>query len=226
MSIDSDMADLPKYCGSEVMIEKYISGIEMSVQVVRYGNKSIVSPPVYKGPTSLEMIHPLKKLRIFPNPWHAEKLNKRIMEMAIRLADASQAKGPLDIDLVAVNEEEFYVLEVNSRLSGVSRMICSAGHNVMDMLISMADGTWEHFSVSDPGVSAEIPVYCKKDVLEKHRQLFDYIYIREDINTGQARNRILLSGNQYSDLIHKITPIKDELKITEDDWQTLLTIIN
>jgi len=90
----------------------------------------------------------------------------------------------------------------------------------------MADGTWEHFSVSDPGVSAEIPVYCKKDVLEKHRQLFDYIYIREDINTGQARNRILLSGNQYSDLIHKITPIKDELKITEDDWQTLLTIIN
>lgn len=148
------------------------------------------------------------------------------MEMAVKLANASQAKGPLDIDLVAVNEHEFYVLEVNSRLSGVSRMICSAGHNVMDMLISMADGTWEYFSVPSPGVSAEIPVYCKKEVLEKYRQLFDYIYIREDINTGQARNRILISGNQYSDLVQKIKPIKDELQMTENDWHTLLTFID
>jgi carbamoylphosphate synthase large subunit len=227
VSIISEINGIPPNLPSDIMAEQYIQGVEMSVQVIRYGNKTIVSPPVYKGTTSHQMIHPLKKTRIFPNPWHAETLNPIVMKTALKIAEELKVEGPIDIDLVATSEEEIYILEINSRLSGVSRMICSAGHNVMDMLISMAVGTWNSYQLPKHGVSMEIPVYCERNVLLQYQEseLFDYIYFRNDVETNLPRNRILVSGANYLSTMKQLESLKEELQISETDWSELVGLL-
>jgi carbamoylphosphate synthase large subunit len=118
-------------------LEPFIQGIEMSAQVIKFREKLIVCPPVYKGSTSMEMIHPLKKLRIFPNPWNTD-INPEVFNLASEIAKKLNIEGVIDIDLIVSNFNKIYVSEINSRLSGVSRMISYGGYNAMDMLLSMA----------------------------------------------------------------------------------------
>ncbi|WP_111292545.1 ATP-grasp domain-containing protein [Bacillus safensis] len=190
-------------------LEPFIKGVELSVQVIKYKEKLIVCPPVYKGSTSREMIHPLKKLRIFPNPWNTD-IHPKIFKLSSEIANTLNVEGVIDIDLIIADLNKIYVSEINCRLSGVSRMISHGGYNVMDMLLSIAKNKWMKYLPGQSAVVSEIPINQQftRDDIEKLRsfEFIRYVYIRKD--QKGTRQRIMVVGKSLEDIkwnLHKLT---------------------
>ncbi len=195
-------------------LEPFIQGIEMSAQVIKFREKLIVCPPVYKGSTSMEMIHPLKKLRIFPNPWNTD-INPEVFNLASEIAKKLNIEGVIDIDLIVSNFNKIYVSEINSRLSGVSRMISYGGYNAMDMLLSMAKKNWLNYTPRNSMVVSEIPIaqeFTKNDLINlKSFDFIKYVYVRND--QGGTRQRILVVGKSLEEINRNIQELKKQFVI-------------
>ncbi|MCC2252147.1 ATP-grasp domain-containing protein [Virgibacillus sp. AGTR] len=62
-----------------MVIEKYVSGVELSMEIVGEPGCYTFMPMVYKGATSVEGIHPLKRLRY--TPFENQNVVKRVEEI-------------------------------------------------------------------------------------------------------------------------------------------------
>lgn len=124
--------------------EKFISGIEISIEVLRYKGKSIPLVPVYKGKTTLDCTHPLDKLRIAP--LKINRLNNEDLRMhAAEIANMLETEGNIDIDIIFdENNDISYFIEVNTRPSGTRYLTnASTGVNPMYEMVDMAAGEWD-----------------------------------------------------------------------------------
>lgn len=146
--------------------EKFIGGAEISVEVLRWKGKTVPLVPVYKGDTTVEGIHPLKKIK--KAPLEIEGIdnlenNQIIQEIAVKIAETIGLEGTADIDMIFdYKTGENNVIEVNARPSG-TRYITGAvtGVNIMHELIDMASGQWDALNLKEriKNYSAvEIPV--------------------------------------------------------------------
>jgi carbamoylphosphate synthase large subunit len=151
---------------SEIFIEKFMEGVEVSIEVLRYNNESVPLVPVYKGNTTLEGVHPLKKVKKAPLNLEGvdnQQNNQMIMELADRIAQNMGTEGTMDIDIIFDTEtKENYVIEMNTRPSGTRYITAaSTGINPIHELVDMASGEWKASKVkkSMKNFSAfEIPV--------------------------------------------------------------------
>ena len=146
--------------------EKFIEGFEISIEVLRWKGKTVPLVPVYKGKTTIEGIHPLKKIKKAPldiEGINNHENNLNIQEIAVKLADTLGLEGTADIDIIFDSEtRENNVIEINARPSGTRYITCAATNvNIMHELIDMASGYWDHIKLKNKikNYSAiEIPV--------------------------------------------------------------------
>ncbi len=146
--------------------EKFIAGPEISIEVLRWNGKTVPLVPVYKGETTLECIHPLKKIKKAPlyiKDINNEKNNLKIQQIAVDIADKLGLEGTADIDIIFNTEtQENNVIEINARPSGTRYITCAAtGVNIMQELVDMASGKWNALKLKNKikNYSAiEIPV--------------------------------------------------------------------
>ena len=146
--------------------EKFIEGFEVSIEVLRWKGKTVPLVPVYKGKTTIEGIHPLKKIKKAPldiEGINNHKNNLKIQEIAVKIADTLGLEGTADIDIIFDCEtQENNVIEINARPSGTRYITCAATNvNIMHELIDMASGMWDHIKLKNKikNYSAiEIPV--------------------------------------------------------------------
>jgi len=146
--------------------EKFIKGFEVSIEVLRWKGKTVPLVPVYKGKTTIEGIHPLKKIKKAPldiEGINNHENNLNIQEIAVKIADALGLEGTADIDIIFDSEtRENNVIEINARPSGTRYITCAATNvNIMHELIDMASGCWDHIKLKNKikNYSAiEIPV--------------------------------------------------------------------
>jgi carbamoylphosphate synthase large subunit len=146
--------------------EKFIKGFEVSIEVLRWKGKTVPLVPVYKGKTTIEGIHPLKKIKKAPldiEGINNHENNLNIQEIAVKIADALELEGTADIDIIFDSEtRENNVIEINARPSGTRYITCAATNvNIMHELIDMASGCWDHIKLKNKikNYSAiEIPV--------------------------------------------------------------------
>ena len=130
------------------MAEKFIEGPEVSIEILRWKGKSVPLVPVYKGETTLEGIHPLKKIKKAPlelDGINNTNNNKHIQEIAVKIADSMGLEGTADIDIIFDPEtNENKVIEINARPSGTRYITYAATNvNIMHELINMASGKWD-----------------------------------------------------------------------------------
>ncbi|MBZ2165595.1 ATP-grasp domain-containing protein [Methanobacterium spitsbergense] len=130
------------------MAEKFIEGPEVSIEILRWKGKSVPLVPVYKGETTLEGIHPLKKIKKAPlelDGINNTKNNKQIQDIAVKIADSMGLEGTADIDIIFDPEtNENKVIEINARPSGTRYITYAATNvNIMHELINMASGKWD-----------------------------------------------------------------------------------
>ena len=128
--------------------ENFVDGIEVSIEVLRWKNKTVPLIPVYKGETTVEGIHPLKKIK--KAPLKIEGINNlrnnlKIQEIAAKIADTMGLEGTADIDMIFdCKTQENNVIEINARPSGTRYITWAASDvNIMNELIDMAYGCWD-----------------------------------------------------------------------------------
>jgi carbamoylphosphate synthase large subunit len=123
--------------------EKFIPGIEISIEVLRYDEKAVPLVPVYKGRTTLDCIHPLDKLKTAP--LEVDNLNNEyIRGKASEIANILGSEGNIDIDIIFDEKDSIsYFIEINTRLSGTRYLTtASTTVNPVNELVDMALGEW------------------------------------------------------------------------------------
>jgi carbamoylphosphate synthase large subunit len=126
------------------MMEDFLKGAEVSVEVLRWKNKSVPLVSVYKGDTTLEGTHPLNKIRTAPA--NLENLNnQKLMKIAKNITDKLDANGTTEIEFIFSEEtKQINTLEMNTRPSGTRFLTFSSSNiNPMQQLVNMAMGEWK-----------------------------------------------------------------------------------
>ncbi len=168
IKIVSNFDDVGNYFDDfdETLAEKFIEGFEISIEVLRWNGKTIPMVPVYKGKTTLNGLHPLKKVKKAPldiDGVDNNLNNEKIRKIALKIADTLNLEGTADIDLIFdIETGKNYVIEINARPSG-TRYITGAATNVyiMQELVKMVSGVWDPCELRDRMKnysSIEVPV--------------------------------------------------------------------
>jgi carbamoylphosphate synthase large subunit len=168
IKITSSIKDMENYINKfeSTIAERFIEGSEVSIEVLRWKGKSVPLVPVYKGETTVEGIHPLKKIKKAPleiEGINNSKNNRSIQEIAVKIAENIGLEGTADIDIIYDYENnENNVIEVNARPSGTRYITWAAtGINIMHELVNMASGKWNALKIKKrikDYIGVEIPV--------------------------------------------------------------------
>lgn len=133
---------LAKY--DETIVEKFIDGYEISVEVLSWNNNAIPLAVVSKGKTTLEGIHPLEKVKTAPANIPGLS-NKSAKELALKIVNLLGGEGNIDVDLVfEPSSGNLYAIEINTRPSG-TRYLTAANTSInpLEELVNMANGDWD-----------------------------------------------------------------------------------
>jgi hypothetical protein len=106
--------------------ETFIPGVEYSVVVYRDSRGTATFPPVWKGPVSTDLVPPWRRLRLCPAPEIDAELDVRLRAIAVRIADAADAQGHLEVELLVDDDAKIFTLEINPRVSGTMRISAMA----------------------------------------------------------------------------------------------------
>lgn len=106
--------------------ELYVDGIEYSVLVYRDEHGTATFPPVWKGPTTPELVPPWRRLRLCPDPALGGAWDRRLRALGKRLAELADAHGYLEVEFLLTASGEVHLLEINPRVSGTMRLAAMA----------------------------------------------------------------------------------------------------
>lgn len=119
-SRDAALRDVGQRAAS-VIVEQFVAGEEVSVEAVIHGETEAVLGWVLKGPTELG-VHPLFRLRYVPEL----PLPRRLEAAALLALRALGIDQLVELEFVAADDGEWYLLEVNPRASGVTALLRAA----------------------------------------------------------------------------------------------------
>jgi len=164
LKIVSSASELETYFKdyNEAIAEEFMDGFEISVEVLRWRDESIPLVPVYKGKTTMEGFHPLKKTKTAPADIDGLD-NEYLRSLANKVTIILGAEGNTDVDMICdMRTQDTYVIEMNTRPSG-TRYLTTASTNINPMheLVNMASGTWSVKKIKkqmENNFSLEIPV--------------------------------------------------------------------
>ena len=140
----------------QAMMEEYVNGAEISVEVLRWNNKSVPLVSVYKGETTLIGTHPLEKTRCAPV--NIEYLDNQDLRMyAKKIIDRLDTNGTAEVEFIYDPEKrELNTLEINTRPSGTRFLtFCASNINPLHQPVNMATGEW-----NPQKIEREIRDYC------------------------------------------------------------------
>ncbi|MBU4535353.1 MAG: ATP-grasp domain-containing protein [Euryarchaeota archaeon] len=125
------------------IVERFIKGIEISIEVLCWNGEAIALTPVDKGETTLQGTHPLNKIKRAPA--QIKNLdNEKIRVLAGDIVHKLGASGTIDVDFIFDPiKGELNALEVNTRPSGTRYLtLTTTSINPLHQLVNMALGEW------------------------------------------------------------------------------------
>ena len=128
----------------QALIEKFIEGSEVSIEVIGWNGEYLPLVPVYKGETNLEGIHPIKRLRYGPCDFE-DMDNEEFRKIAKHIATNLKSEGTIDMDLIYSKEEnKVYAIEINTRPSGTRYLsFACTDLNPLNLLVDIAIGKFD-----------------------------------------------------------------------------------
>ncbi|NYB26721.1 MAG: ATP-grasp domain-containing protein [Methanobacteriaceae archaeon] len=177
----------------QAMAEEYVKGAEISVEVLRWNNKSVPLVGVYKGDTTLTGTHPLEKTR--SAPVDIEDLdNQELRKIAKKIMDKMDGNGTAEVEFIYDTEKkEINTLEINTRPSGTRFLtFCSSNINPIHQLVNMAVGEW-----NPQKIEREMKDYCALEMPLPSETLSRNPHLKNDDN---QKKQILTLEKPY--IIH------------------------
>jgi carbamoylphosphate synthase large subunit len=221
IKVASQKSELDEYFQEfdQAIVEEFISGFEISVEVLSWRGDSIPLAAVYKGRTTLTGIHPLDKLKSAPA--EIEGLNNDLaLELAHKITRKLGSEGNTDVDLIFNPEDqELYALEMNTRPSGTRYLTtASTGINPLNELVDMALGEWKSKNVKN----------AMKDYSAIEVPIMEFKGSRNDLNPKifSCVNSWVVHGPQKFERVtirgedkNKVSEIARNLKINLSSFQ-------
>ena len=146
----------------QALYEEFVEGSEISIEVLGFNGEFVALPPIYKGETTLEGIHPLNKVKT--GPCMVEGLdNNLVQHTAYKIAKNLNSDGIFEMDFMFSKEKnQLYAIEVNTRPNGTRYLTtATCGVNSLCELVNMAIGEFSIANVLDKleyNYSTEIPI--------------------------------------------------------------------
>lgn len=198
--ITNDFADVSDYFNlfDEALIEKFIEGSEVSIEVIGWNGEYLPLVPVYKGETNLEGIHPIKRLRYGPCDFESID-NEEFRKLAKHIASNLKSEGTIDMDLIYSKEEnKVYAIEINTRPSGTRYLsFACTDLNPLNLLVDIATGNFDIRELEDEMKSyytLEIPIGDYEGP-EPQEPLKEYINNNFIVHGPKGYQRITIRGN-------------------------------
>lgn len=109
----------------DLVVEPFMEGSELSLELVRWDGVCVAQPVVYKGETRLNHLeHPVYRPRM--SPWQrGTEIERLVVDTGKAMADALGLEGACELEFVVADGVP-HLMEINPRVSGVTRL-CSAG---------------------------------------------------------------------------------------------------
>lgn len=146
----------------EAIVEQFIDGFEISVEVLRWNGKSVPLAVVCKGKTTLKGLHPLDKIKYAPADIPGLS-NELARDLALKITNLMGSEGNTDVDMIfEPSSGKLYAIEMNTRPSGTRYLTAASSDiNPLNELVDMALGKWDVNDVNNRMnnyYSLEIPV--------------------------------------------------------------------
>ena len=198
--ITSEFADVLNYFDifNQALIEKFIEGSEVSIEVIGWNGEYLPLVPVYKGETNLEGIHPIKRLRYGPCDFDAID-NEEFRKIAKHIATNLKSEGTIDMDLIYSKEEnKVYAIEINTRPSGTRYLsFACTDLNPLNLLVDIAIG---NFNAED--LEAEMKSFYTLEIPigdyegpKPQEPLKEYINDNFIVHGPKGYQRVTIRGN-------------------------------
>lgn len=164
IKIAKSMDDVEEYFENfnQALCEQFIEGSEISIEVLGFNGEFVALPPIYKGETTLEGTHPLRKVKT--GPCMVQGLdNNLVQHTAYKVAKNLDSDGIFEMDFMySPEKDQLYTIEVNTRPNGTRYLTtATCGVNSLCELVNMAIGEFSPANISDKleyHYSTEIPV--------------------------------------------------------------------
>ena len=146
----------------EAIVEQFIDGFEISVEVLRWNEKAVPLAVVCKGKTTLEGLHPLDKVKYAPADIPGLS-NELARDLALKITNLMGSEGNTDVDMIfEPSSGKLYAIEMNTRPSGTRYLTAASSDiNPLNEMVDMALGKWDANNVKNRMknyYSLEIPV--------------------------------------------------------------------
>ena len=202
--ITTEFSDVMDYFDKfdQSLIEKFIEGNEVSIEVIGWNGEYLPLVPVYKGDTNLEGIHPISRLRYGPCDFDTID-NEEFRKIAKQIATNLKSEGTIDMDLIYSKEEnKVYAVEINTRPSGTRYLsFACTDLNPLNLLVDIAVGDFDIGELEKETKSyyaLEIPIGDYEGP-EPQEPLKEYINGNFIVHGPKGYQRITIRGNTRED---------------------------
>ena len=202
--ITTEFSDVMDYFDKfdQSLIEKFIEGNEVSIEVIGWNGEYLPLVPVYKGDTNLEGIHPISRLRYGPCDFDTID-NEEFRKIAKQIATNLKSEGTIDMDLIYSKEEnKVYAVEINTRPSGTRYLsFACTDLNPLNLLVDIAVGDFDIGELEKEMKSyyaLEIPIGDYEGP-EPQEPLKEYINGNFIVHGPKGYQRITIRGNTRED---------------------------
>jgi carbamoylphosphate synthase large subunit len=147
-----------------ILVEKYESGPEFSIEVLNFDGKALPLLPVFKGYTNHQCLHPMERVKLAPAPLSTVD-SLRLRQLALEAIMALDIQPTGDVDIVW-SENGPLILEINPRFGGVTALSMAASgiisyHALVDMLLGRWNSNDYRF---DEQFAADMPVFSEIEI--------------------------------------------------------------
>ena len=201
---------------NQALIENFIEGAEVSIEVLGWDGQYLPLVPVYKGDTNLEGIHPISRLRYGPCDFDGIS-NDEFRKIAKKIAMNLKSEGTIDMDLIYSREEnKVYAIEINTRPSGTRYLsYATTGLSPLNIVVDIATGNFDAEKLENEikhYYSLEIPI-GDYDGPEPNDPIKEYVNGNFIVHGPKGYQRITIRGNSREETFE----IADEL--TGNDYR-------
>lgn len=181
---------LSKKNNGDRLVEEFLKGSSFGVEIYGHQGNYAVSPVLVNSVNQFGLTSPKQNVKLGPvnHPkYNLESLKKEL----IRLVEALKLNGIAQVDLL-FSDNKWYIIEINSRLSGMSQTIAAGcGLTVHELLVKSALSPLELQPVLDNSgfiMNIKFPLLTQEELIKLNSLNFVY-YVNQiqNLNAKQIR---------------------------------------
>ena len=216
---------LSKKNNGDRLIEEFISGLSFGLEVYGHDGNYVFSPLFINSLNQFGLTSPKQNVKLGPvtnEKFHIKSLHKMLYSLAEKL----NFRGIAQIDLV-FSGEKWYIIEINSRISGMTQTVASSLGISLYELIFYATVGFDSYSkkLSSLIENSYFTFNMKFPLLQKEKleKLYDYDFV-DFVNQIENTKAKQLREAGYAEVIFgkekSLKNLLQKLEIIKNDFKT------